>query len=308
MRRRQIILEMETSDLDDALALTWLAANPRVELLGVVVTPGTDDQCGVVRHILDSAEHPRLPIGAFSQGSARNVSPYHYVLWPNAKNLSPGPLWVGSRLIEALLSTHPDATVLTVGPPKNLGAWLRASQRQCKLKRWVCQGGFAGTNIVPREKQLCMFAGAFARDSHNLDAAAAETLALLESSDIEDRIFVSKNVCNHHKLMWNETRKSFYERLRALARPYGYYGPTRMAGCIERIQHNGYSQSLSDVLAACVAVDESICTYTSTALTRAYLKGEWYSSTMKPQNNCRISTALSPTTDFATALLPEVEE
>jgi len=46
---RRIVFEMETSDPDDFMTLLWLADHPGVELAGVVVTPGSQDQCQLVR-------------------------------------------------------------------------------------------------------------------------------------------------------------------------------------------------------------------------------------------------------------------
>ena len=49
----QIIFEMETADPDDFMTLLWLADHPDVALIGVVVTPGSHDQCQLVRWGLD---------------------------------------------------------------------------------------------------------------------------------------------------------------------------------------------------------------------------------------------------------------
>src|SRR5262245_42915812 len=48
-----LVFEMETSDPDDFLTLLWLADHPRVDLCGVVVTPGGRDQVQLVRWGLD---------------------------------------------------------------------------------------------------------------------------------------------------------------------------------------------------------------------------------------------------------------
>ncbi len=42
---KQVIFEMETSDPDDFMTLLWLADHPEIELLAVLITPGSKDQC-----------------------------------------------------------------------------------------------------------------------------------------------------------------------------------------------------------------------------------------------------------------------
>ena len=53
MPAQPILFEMETSDPDDFMTLLWLADQPALQLLGVVVTPGSRDQCQLVRWGLD---------------------------------------------------------------------------------------------------------------------------------------------------------------------------------------------------------------------------------------------------------------
>ena len=49
----RIHFDMETQDPDDVMTLAILATHPRVELVGVTLTPGGSDQVGLVTHVLD---------------------------------------------------------------------------------------------------------------------------------------------------------------------------------------------------------------------------------------------------------------
>jgi len=81
-----IIFEMETSDPDDFMTLLWLADNPKVNLLGVMVTPGSRDQCQLVRWGLDHCGRMDVPVGSMrgpswwdtEDGKKERVSKFHY--------------------------------------------------------------------------------------------------------------------------------------------------------------------------------------------------------------------------------------
>lgn len=61
----ELVWDMETSDPDDFLTLLLLLGHPRVDLLGVTVTPGTPDQIGVVRRALEWFDRS-IPVGSFN--------------------------------------------------------------------------------------------------------------------------------------------------------------------------------------------------------------------------------------------------
>ena len=47
-----IVFDMETQDPDDVFTLCALATHPWARLVAVTVTPGSDEQIGVVEHVL----------------------------------------------------------------------------------------------------------------------------------------------------------------------------------------------------------------------------------------------------------------
>lgn len=193
---------METGDPDDFITLLLLLGHPRVNLIGVTVTPGTPDQVGVVRRALDWFGRS-IPVGAFNlehrvreprdgrhgrRGAC--VSSWHYSAFgdiPPSRDAVPGP-----ELLRSLCS--PTTTLVTGAPLKNLGAAISLAGFQ--LGRLVVQGGFAGEGVVPRACQLEKFRGLVTCPTYNLNGDPKSALAVISSSAIASKRFVSKNVCH----------------------------------------------------------------------------------------------------------------
>ncbi len=203
--RLDVIWDMETGDPDDFITLLLLLGHPRVNLIGVTITPGTPDQVGVVRAALAWFGR-EIPVGAFdlehrprsreAPGEGRHgrrgtcVSSWHYKAFgdmPPSRDAVPGP-----ELLRELCS--PTTTLVTGGPLKNLGAAIRLPG--FTLGRLVVQGGFAGDGVVPAERQLAKFRGRVTCPTYNLNGDPASALAVLACRDIVVKRFVSKNVCH----------------------------------------------------------------------------------------------------------------
>lgn len=191
-----VVWDMETHDPDDFLTLLLLLGHPSVRLKAVTLTPGTPAQVGLVRRALGwfGAD---LPVGASGLDHPKDcVSSWHARAY--------GPI-TPSRDAEPaaeLLRRCCDegTTLLTGGPPKNLGAALKLPG--FRLGRWVAQGGFAGEGVVPREQQLEKFRGRVTCPTFNLNGDPRGALAALASPAIGERRFVSKNVC--HGVVYDE--------------------------------------------------------------------------------------------------------
>ncbi|GAB3836961.1 nucleoside hydrolase [Dactylosporangium cerinum] len=197
-----VIWDMETSDPDDFITLLLLLGHPRVNLIGVTVTPGTPDQVGVVRRALDWFGRS-IPVGAFNLGhTVRDpgqggqgrrgacVSSWHYAAFgdmPPSTDAVPGP-----ELLRDLCG--PSTTLVTGAPLKNLGGALKLPGFQ--LGEVVVQGGFAGAGVVPPERQLEKFRGLATCPSYNLNGDSRSALAVIAAETIARKRFVSKNVCH----------------------------------------------------------------------------------------------------------------
>lgn len=274
---QRIIFEMETSDPDDFMTLLWLADHPGVELLGVVVTPGSRDQCQLVRWGFDRCGNTRTPIGALhgpswwatADGQKPRVSGFHYKVYGGDVLTHPvGDVAVGPALLAELLRDS-NATVLVGSAPKNIGKAFEEDP-DLRLSRWVQQGGFAGDNLVaePLEK----FKGRLTCPSFNPGGAWKQTLALLASPRIERRLFVSKNVC--HGVVWTPPLQSELKRRLTGRCCTSRAGMSWLIHGLDRyLEDKGVGKAMHDLVAAACALDEGVCVFEEVEIYRE--KGEW---------------------------------
>lgn len=271
---QRVIFEMETSDPDDFMTLLWLADHPGVELLAVLVTPGSRDQCQLVRWGLDHCGRADVPIGALhgpgwwssSDGQKPRVSGFHYKVYgEQIHEHCLGDVARGPALLAELLR-DPAVTVLVGSAPKNIGKAF-AEHPEIRLDRWIQQGGFAGDNLVtePLEK----FRGRLTCPSFNPGGAPRDTLALLESPRIGRRLFVAKNVC--HGVVWTrELHAALLEHLVSDART----GLATMIAALDRyLLDKGVGKAMHDIVAAACVLDERVCELAEVEIYRE--KGEW---------------------------------
>ncbi|ROO84683.1 pyrimidine-specific ribonucleoside hydrolase [Actinocorallia herbida] len=204
-----VLLDIETQDPDDVLALCLLAGHPRARLRAVTVTPGSADQIGLVRRVLALLGRADVPVGGRDPGTGRDhVSGFHrrwLGSWSPADPDAPAV-----DLLAGTLTAHPRAVLVTGGPPHHLGALLE-ERPDVRLDRWVAQGGFAGDPLVPPADRLPKFAGKDVCPTFNFNGAPrAALLALSPEAPIGRRELVSKNVT--HGVRYD---RAFHERLAA---------------------------------------------------------------------------------------------
>lgn len=272
---RRIVFEMETSDPDDFMTLLWLADHPGVELAGVVVTPGSRDQCQMVRWGLDLCGRQDVPIGALhgpgwwasADGQKPRVSGFHYKVYGAAiREHEVGEVSGGPALLASLVAAA-DTTVVVGSAPKNVGRAFREFP-ELTLDCWVQQGGFAGDNLVatPLEK----FRGKRTCPSFNPGGAPKETLELLASERIGRRMFVSKNVC--HGVQWHAELQAGLKR--RLAGTTVRTGLATMIAALDRyLEDRGVAKAMHDLVAAACAIDPAVCEFVGVEIYRE--RGEW---------------------------------
>lgn len=304
--KMKVVFEMETADPDDFMTLLWLADHPTVDLIAVLVTPGGRDQCQLVRWALNLCNRD-IPIGALhgadwwkTQEAQKNrVSGFHYKVYgEDIKDTDSGVVASGPDLLCERLCLNENVTVVVGSAPKNIGALFRKVPDH-PLHRWVQQGGFAGDNLVPEEDRLEKFKGRITCPSFNPGGAWKQTLELCASESIEQRRFVSKNVC--HGVIWDpETQRTLKRRLVA-----PFVGPTKYVqipggeeasipspppadwmsairpglrtmihGLDRYLADKGKAKAMHDLVAAAAAVDESVCVF-SDEVEIYREKGEW---------------------------------
>lgn len=274
----KIVYDMETSDPDDAVTLCFLCWHPCVELVGVTVTPGTKGQIGVVKELLRRCKKS-VPVGSRKPDHAKDcVSSFHYKAMGEIPPAEPDGL--GWEVLRDVFHMHPEAVLLTGGPLGNPAALI--SKTDTVIQRWVCQGGFAGDNVVPKEHRLSKFDGKITCPTFNLNGDVPGAELLLQTDQIKSKVFVSKNVC--HGLMYDKTRHFFIKDFRNEPG----WRTMRNFLCMYLKDHS--FKMLHDPLAAAVAIDESFCTFANVELFRE--KREW-GCRPKEDSNTKITIAAS---------------
>ena len=249
--RIPIIMELETGDPDDILALLFILEHPRAQLKAIVMSPGSPDQIGLIKHLLIKYHHPDIPVGAFNLNHPKaTVSDWYYKTFGDFE--SSRDAVDGATLI--LEHCTPDTTMLCCGPMRNLGKAIQVADethRDLTLGKVVIQGGFAGKNIVPEAHILEKFKDKEMVPSWNLDGAQEDTSRVLRSSRCSEIRMVSKNVC--HGVTWDE-------RLSAQITDKS----TEMLHIIDNImtdyrERKGSPKIIHDLVAATCALTPTIC-------------------------------------------------
>ena len=115
--KTDFIFDMETSDPDDVMTLCLLANHSKANLRAVTVTPGTDEQIGLVKQILRETGL-NIPVGAFIPGHKEKILSDFYFQWIKFNPKQPDGK--GYKIIEETLINYPDLTLLTGAPLNNL--------------------------------------------------------------------------------------------------------------------------------------------------------------------------------------------
>lgn len=270
-----VLFDMETGDPDDAVTLCFLIAHPAFKLRAVTVTPGTNEQVGLVHYLLKATNHEEIPVGSYRPGYEKNCVSIYYRRWlGNFDDASPEA--EGHQIIRETLDKYPDLTIITGAPLTNFGA-LEVTQ---PITRWVAQGGFAGDNVVPPQYRLAKFNGLLFCPTYNFNGGPKQALKMLNDVPIEERFLVSKNVC--HGVVYDQ---SFHEQLTAQKHLHAGY-ELIYKGMELYLSKKKEGKKFHDPLAACVALDRSICIFKEVQLLR---KGGKWGSEPKEGSNTFIS-------------------
>jgi pyrimidine-specific ribonucleoside hydrolase len=282
--RIPIVMELETGDPDDILAFLFILEHPRALLKAIVMSPGSPDQIGLIRHLLTKYHHPDVPIGAFNLDHPKpTVSEWHYKTFGHFE--SSRDAVDGAALILELCT--PDTTILCCGPMRNLGKAIQVADEthsDFTIGKVVIQGGFVGRNIVPESVALEKFKDKEMVPSWNLDGALKDTLRVLQSPRCCEIRLVSKNVC--HGVTWDETLSSqitdqgsdMLHTIDAIMTAYR--------------QRKGAPKIIHDLVAATCALSATVCGWAQVSV-RHNKKAGWGADLSKTSNTY-IVTSFNP--------------
>lgn len=256
-----LIFDTETGDPDDLFCLMLLTAHPAVRLRAVTVMPGTRAQVGIVRWVLRATGHGHVPVGSYDPDFPK-PSVSRFLEWLAGEAAAPeDPDGFGEDVLADALRASPGATLLT-GAPLGNPSMLLESHPDVRIARWVGQGGFAGANVVEPDQQLPKFAGMESCRTYNFNLDPEAAFDMLGSDRIAERRLVSKNVC--HGVVYDEELHQRMRPLRSAAPGYRMM----VDGMAEYLRGKPGGKKFHDPLAACVAIDPSVCRFREVELYR----------------------------------------
>jgi len=257
-----VIWDMETGDPDDYFTLLFLIGHPRVNLKAITITPGSPDQVGLVKKVLNIMDL-NIPIGSFNINCEKNcVSGWYYNVLGNFNPYK--EVESGADIIYK--NCDEKTTIITGGPLKNLGATIK-KYPDIIINRLVAQGGFAGEGVVPKEFQLEKFKRMVVCPTYNLNGDRKSAINILKFNGIKKKCFVSKNVCHgviYDKYLHNKFRlaKNGNKSLEMIYEGMEYY-----------LKRHPDGKKFHDPLAACSAIDENIIDWKEVEI--FYTGGKW---------------------------------
>jgi len=279
-----ILFNCETADPDDMLTLCMLSHHPKVNLVGITITPGSIQQINLVEDILEMLDKPNIPIGVRSPGHPKScVSEFHYK-WLS-KHLSlreycDSPM-LGEDIIAQTIAKYKDLKIVSGAGLSCVAKYL--DKYNTKLNEVVVQGGFAGDSVVPEQYRLTKFAGRETCPTFNLNADIPAAKLVIDTKQIHTKRFVSKNVC--HGVIYDQ---EMHERIRPFR--HNNKGLDMLVDGMEfYLNQKNRGKAFHDPLAACVAIDPTIVEFREVEIYRE--KGEW-GARLAQSTNTFISVAL----------------
>ncbi|GAB4410663.1 MAG: hypothetical protein OHK0053_37500 [Microscillaceae bacterium] len=256
-----LVFDMETNDPDDFLTLLLLLGHPQANLKAVTLMPGSAYQVGLVARTLKLFDK-HLPLGAYNLAHEKTcVSGWHEKVYGKIT-----PSYEAAEGWQVLFEQCNENTTLVTGAAlKNLGKVLDVPSF-C-LGRLVAQGGVAGEGVVPSENQLEKFKGLHTCPTFNLNGDVPSAFKALESPQIKNRFFVSKNVC--HGVVYDA---ALHAQL-ALVKEKNLALELIYKGMDFYLAKNQAGKKLHDPLAVCCALNPNIATWAEVEL--YWQKGEW---------------------------------
>jgi purine nucleosidase len=155
MRRRRVILDTDIgTDVDDAFAVALAAVSKEIDVAAVTVVHGDVDlRARIARKLLNLAGRDDIPV---SKGLSEPLTPgmeYNMhghegkgILTPSDKNLKIHEKPAVDLIIDDVLSSGEETTVITIGPVTNLAV---AIKKEPKIKRRIEDYIFMGGALNP---------------------------------------------------------------------------------------------------------------------------------------------------------------
>eukprot|EP00039_Didymoeca_costata_P005833 m.85084 g.85084 ORF g.85084 m.85084 type:complete len:418 (-) comp12994_c0_seq1:862-2115(-) len=326
------VVDKSSRDIDDTLLLLLIAGDPRFDLRAVTLTPGTEAQVAITRRILTRAGRSEVPVGVplrkenisenpldastkesevrndlktnskhESQSAKRNSKNGSKSAKINSTKLSDAAKYLGGDIpsslqqddaAELLCRVSDKETVIITG--SQLTNVANALQQGMICRRWVGQGGFASSSVLPEQIKADDIE---TTTSYNLnkDKAAFTTMmeAIEEGKQISEALFVSSkrhaDESNQMSAKWQARLKVAAEKQAAGAivnkqTPNVFSSGSAASARKETLElflelcSLGYiskDKKLHDVLLLAVVLEPSVCSWTNGVEVYHAGEGKW---------------------------------
>lgn len=270
------------SDIDDAVCLTYLLAEPRCELLGVTTVTGQPmERAMLADAICRAAGRPEVPIFSgcdrpilYEQRQPEAPQAEVLVRWAHREDFEP---YAAVDFLRRKIRSRPgEVTLLTIGPLTNVGLLFAVDPEVPRLlKRLVTMGGY-------------YFSSGKTEWNTSGDPIAS---ALVFNAETPELVAYGLDVTTQCKMPAEECRKRFvsgpFEVVRDMAEVW-----FRQAGEI----------TFHDPLAAACAFEPEICTYRTGRVRMDLMPGAAYGVTVfeETAGGChRVAEKVNPSRFFA---------
>lgn len=259
--KTDVLLDIETADPDDVIMLCLAAGHSQINIRAVTITPGTNEQVGLVKYILRKIGL-KIPVGSNKIGyESRCVSGFHYKWFGSIQEEAPDG--EGYEIIMDMLIRYPNLVLLTGGPLKNLSK----ISEEFTINKWVAQGGFAGDNIVPEKFRLEKFSGRITCPTYNFNGDPKTAFKILESKKVKEKYLVSKNVC--HGIVYDREMHQLFSKCKGRSKGLDLV----IEGMQIYLANRPEGKKFHDPLALAVLIDPSVCEFKEVEMFRQ--RGEW---------------------------------
>lgn len=190
-KKKEIIIDMSTGDPDDFLSLLLLLGHPEVSVKAVTLTPGNDEQIGLIKKALHWFNLD-VPIGAFDINYEKSCVPEWYTQTFGKIKRSRDAYTAPDLLVQII---DPGASLFCGSALNNISAAIKLGQdknKHPKAKEVFIQGGYAGpelTNALNRPDNLQT------KHSENLEKDKKAAWSVIKSKIAPNKYFISENIC-----------------------------------------------------------------------------------------------------------------
>lgn len=293
-----VIFDMETNDIDDYLTLCFLCSHKEVNLLGVGINPGSPEQVGIVRYVLEKHnKNIRIGVPDIYFRNIRPLAKDNAVVNPMHFNIIGKVPYSAkaenvSDMMKDIITKYPDTIVLTGGPLVNLSKTVQKYPNLI-IENWYGQGGFAGINVIDKKDELPKFKDKILCRTFNLGVSPKDSLIVVNHKNIKNKHLISKNVC--HGMFYN---RELHDKLNSYKKDNIGLNMIYEAMKIY-VEKKKKDKLIHDLLACATIFNDKVCVFKEVEL---YFEDNMWGSKISKTPNVNISVSVNKEEFYKTFL------